>query len=338
MAWAVLAVVTAFTVLLWLRGRARIAALTDRLAELQGIVEVKESDLAELRQEAERERNIRKFGKVGTWDWVIETDELHWSDEVYALFGLNPAETRTSYSLFCDMVHPEDAQRVRYGEIGCVADGQGHDEEYRIIRLDGSVRWLRETGNVLVDASGKPVRMLGVVRDITDEKAREHAILRHAFYDPVTELPNRTHFRSRLHEVVSDAIRAGTMAALVMIELRDGDRRANDTVLKAFAARLASLAGQDAVARFDTDLFVAVFDRQSSTQEAVTRCSTLVEALSWPFEAGGEQHTPRLSAGACVFPTLADSVEALTHSADIALGRARNLGPNGFQVFPPFGG
>jgi PAS domain S-box-containing protein len=196
-----------------------LAALRARLSRLRGRLAEAEADNARLRADLERLRTSQTFSGIGTWDWQVNTETLHWSDEVYPMFGFAPGEVTPSYALFCSMVHPDDAARVRGGEIITLHSGRQHDQEYRVIWRDGTIRWLRETGDILRDAAGRPVRMIGTVRDITDDKAREQRMLHLAFHDELTGLPNRAYFRARMEDALARARRAGTLVALVFIDL-----------------------------------------------------------------------------------------------------------------------
>ena len=99
-------------------------------------------ELQRLRLSEERYKSSQNFANIGTWDWLVATDTLHWSEEVAPMFGLPPG-TQPSYSLFCDAVHPDDRTHVRENEIACEQHNQKHDVEYRVVWPGGTVRWLR---------------------------------------------------------------------------------------------------------------------------------------------------------------------------------------------------
>lgn len=134
------------------------------------------TDASELYRLSQNERRLhisQSFADIGTWDWSVDTEKLYWSPEVFAMFGFSVGEVEPSYSLFCRMVHPDDREIVRQGEIACINGEQRHDVDYRVIGRDGVTRWLRETGNIIHDTKGRPVRMMGIVRDITAQKESE---------------------------------------------------------------------------------------------------------------------------------------------------------------------
>lgn len=129
-----------------------------------------------LRRSDERLRRSQRFGEIGTWDWNIETGELYWSEFVGPLFGYSEGESDTSYAAFMAAVHPDDRGLIAAAMKQCMDEGIDYAVEHRVVWPDGSVHWLRETGDVVRNTSGKAIRMLGAVHDITPRKEAELAL------------------------------------------------------------------------------------------------------------------------------------------------------------------
>jgi len=129
-----------------------------------------------LRLSEERLERAQLAAHIGTWDWNILTGEATWTLESWRLFGHEPFSGPVSFELWLDSVHPDDrasaAEAVRAGHL----TGHYHDE-FRVVYRDGSSRRLEADGEVLL-FEGKPVRMLGTVRDITERYEAEQAQLR----------------------------------------------------------------------------------------------------------------------------------------------------------------
>jgi len=290
--------------------------------------------IARLRDELSRIHAGRSFAAFGTWDWAVGQDELHWSDEVYPMFGFAPGAVTPSYQLFCSMVHPDDSQRVRDGEIRCL-EGEGkHDTEYRVVHSDGTVRWLRETGNIVRDDQGTPVRMIGMVRDITEEKAREQKILYQAFHDALTGLPNRVYFRILLDDALARARRNHAPLALAYLDL---DRfkpindqlghHVGDKVLAELAKRLQqALRASDHVARLGGDEFVAILEASGTSAEAEAAAAKLHTAIDSPFTIDGHVLQIGVSIGIALYPIHGDTAETLLAHADQAMYEAKKAG------------
>lgn len=131
----------------------------------------------ELRDKEERLRLATESGQVGIWSLDLVTGEVVWDDYLRSLFGVSQ-DTRINYDLFRSMVHPEDAERVAQGVAIAVDCGSAYQDEFRLIRSDGSLRWTASRGSVICDESGRPVRLLGAATDITQRKHAEQEIAR----------------------------------------------------------------------------------------------------------------------------------------------------------------
>jgi PAS domain S-box-containing protein len=125
-----------------------------------------------LKRSEERYALAQRAANIGSWDWDIQTNDLHWSDQIEPIFGFGRGEFAGTYEAFLECVYPKDRQTVIDAVAACVERGDDYAIEHRIIWPDGAVRWVSEMGDVITDETGQAVRMLGVVRDIT---ARKHA-------------------------------------------------------------------------------------------------------------------------------------------------------------------
>jgi len=124
---------------------------------------------------AERLRLSQRFANTGTWEWSIETDELYWSEGIPPLFGYKSGELETSYENFIGAVHPSDRSLVKDRLKQCMEFGGEYLAEHRVVWPDGQIRWVIERGDVTRDKQGKPLKMLGIVMDIHDQKMAELA-------------------------------------------------------------------------------------------------------------------------------------------------------------------
>jgi len=300
---------------------------------VRDVSETKEVERLRLREE--RYKSSRTFANIGTWDWIVGTDQLHWSEEVAPMFGL-PNGTPASYSLFCEAVHPEDRAYVKENEDICIAQNLKHDVEYRVVWPDGSVRWLRETGNLLRDERGKLKRMIGVVRDITDQKEIEQRYRHMAYHDPLTGLPNRGLFEQRLDLAVQRATRHQAKTAVMFIDLGKF-KSINDTyghmvgdeVLVEAGSRLKSVVrGTDTVARIGGDEFVLILEDLKSLDEAENLARKVIRAFDKPMEILNHSLTIDLSIGISICPDNAATAPELIRIADKAMYAAKAAGHN----------
>jgi PAS domain S-box-containing protein len=113
--------------------------------------------------------------ELGTWDLDLTSGDpvLSWSDGYGRLFGLGPGEFPRTEAQFFELVHPDDRALVRQRFGQALGGDVRYECEFRIICPDGSVRWHLGLGRALRDETGRPIRMLGVGKDITDRKRSE---------------------------------------------------------------------------------------------------------------------------------------------------------------------
>jgi PAS domain S-box-containing protein len=123
-----------------------------------------------LKVSEERYALAQRVANIGSWDWNIINGNLKWSDTIEPMFGFGDGEFGGTYEAFLNSVHPDDRQYVIDSVNACLEKGKDYDIEHRIVWPDGTVRTVSETGNVIRDRKGKPMRMLGIVRDITERK------------------------------------------------------------------------------------------------------------------------------------------------------------------------
>ena len=127
----------------------------------------------EARRSEESLRLALDAGRCGVWDWDIAGHRLNWSEEVFAIHGIAPADFKGRIEDFTAVIHPEDAERVGAAIRQSLESREGYELEFRIVRPDGEARWIITNGRGFHDESGAPVRMLGAMLDVTDRHQAE---------------------------------------------------------------------------------------------------------------------------------------------------------------------
>lgn len=118
-------------------------------------------------------RMASEIGKVGLWDWNVETGELTWSDEHFRMEGFAVDEVVPTYEIWAERVHPDDRATAEAKIAEAMASGKDYVNEYRVTHPGGEVRWLSARGRFLFDDRGLPVRMLGAMVDTTQRRREE---------------------------------------------------------------------------------------------------------------------------------------------------------------------
>jgi len=124
--------------------------------------------------------NSQRIAQIGSWELPLENREnsntLHWSDEAYRIFGYEPGEVEITNELFFRHVHPDDRAMVQEAVRTALETKTVYTVEHRILRRDGFERVVHERGDLILDRSGKALKMIGTVQDITARKQAELAL------------------------------------------------------------------------------------------------------------------------------------------------------------------
>jgi len=130
----------------------------------------------ELRRSEASLAEAQRIAHLGNWDWDIVNNELRWSDEIYRIFGLTPQQFAATYEAFVNSVHPDDREFVKESVNQALYAHEPYSIDHRIVLPDGSERVVHEQAEVRFDAAGRPIRMIGTVHDITEQKKTEAAL------------------------------------------------------------------------------------------------------------------------------------------------------------------
>ncbi|MDX2367853.1 MAG: response regulator [Colwellia sp.] len=134
------------------------------------------TEITKLKESEDRYASSQLFANIGTWDWNIKTDELFWSENIAPLFGYKFGEVETSYSNFIRAVHPDDREKLELAIQHSITTGNKYNIEHRVVWPDGSIHWLKESGNVLLNDNGEAQHMLGVVQSLDAQKKSDEEL------------------------------------------------------------------------------------------------------------------------------------------------------------------
>ncbi len=135
------------------------------------ILNIEHSNLIKsLQKTKERLEQAERIAKLGHWELDLVTNKLYWSDEIYRIFDVNPQKFKASYEAFLDAVHPEDRERVNKAYTDSLKYKTVYDIDHRLLMKDGTVKFVNEKCKTEYDEQGTPLRSIGIVQDITDQK------------------------------------------------------------------------------------------------------------------------------------------------------------------------
>ncbi|WP_341737179.1 PAS domain-containing protein [Microcoleus sp. CAWBG640] len=124
----------------------------------------------ELRESTEQLHLALQASRMGRWNWNLQTGKIIWSENLEALFGMQPGEFDGSYEMFVARLHPDDRDRVLANIDHAIATGEDYEIEFRVVYPNGTIRWALTQGKVFYDENGQPMRMAGLDLDITERK------------------------------------------------------------------------------------------------------------------------------------------------------------------------
>lgn len=113
-------------------------------------------------------REAERLAHIGGWRWDIEPNTLAWSDELFRIYGLDPAAFQVTFDRFMERVHPEDRSHTRAVVERARRDATPFVYDHRVVRPDGSVRMLHTRGEAIPGPDGAAIRMVGSCWDVTD--------------------------------------------------------------------------------------------------------------------------------------------------------------------------
>jgi diguanylate cyclase (GGDEF)-like protein/PAS domain S-box-containing protein len=193
----------------------------------------------------------------------------------------------------------------------------------------------------LVDSKGQYRGRIWYFRDITSRKVAEERVQYLAYYDALTELPNRTLLQDRLAKALASARRRKDKVAVLFLDL-DRFKDINDSLghsvgdllLQEVAVRLKTWAReQDTVARVGGDEFLIVLTGIREVGDAAVAAERLMDAMTAEFVVRGHSLSVSCSLGISIFPEHGADSETLIKNADAAMYSAKDIGRNNFQFF-----
>ena len=290
---------------------------------------------------------LRNIPSISVQGYLQDGTTSYWNQASEQLYGYT-AEEALGGNLLDLIIPPPMRDGVRAHMQHMFATGEVIPAgELQLQRKDGTPVHVFSS-HAYIQVPGHPPEMFCIDIDISGRKAAEDEARYLAFYDALTQLPNRRLLVDRLQQVLVNGARSGLTTAVLFVDL-DNFKTLNDTrghevgdlLLKDVAQRLRScVREQDTVARLGGDEFVVVLQNLSSdAPEAAAQARTLGELilaqLRQPYELAGHEHHFTASIGVTLLNHQRDSVDEVLKQADMAMYRAKDDGRNTLRFFDP---
>ena len=301
---------------------------------------------------AEHLQRAQRIARVGSWEWDRATNRVLCSDEVFRLLGVDGPGAGASAADLIERIHEDDRRAFRRWILKVARGATAMGLDLRVRTRDGEVLHLHVLGEPL-RAEDRTVGVVGTIQDATERTHAIQQIHRLAYYDVLTELPNRSRFHEKLAETLEVARRTGKPFAIMFLDL-DQFKRINDTLghhmgddlLRVVAQRLKNVlrvGDSSDVARGKTlerdvcrqggDEFIVLLNGVSTEEQAARAATRVVDQLAQPITIASHEVFVSASIGIVLYPRDGDDLDSLLRNADIAMYHAKSEGRNRYAFY-----
>jgi diguanylate cyclase (GGDEF)-like protein/PAS domain S-box-containing protein len=311
--------------------------------QLQSEMEQREQIQKALQESKERYAIAARGSNDGLWDWNLITNDIYFSPRWKSMLGIQDDEIGDRVQEWFHRVHPDDINRLKKDISDHLKGETPHFEnEHRLLNGKEDYFWVLSRGLAVRDKEGSSIRMAGSLTDISGRKKTEEQLIQNAFYDTLTELPNRALFMDRLQMAfVHNNRNKGQFFAVLFLDL-DRFKNINDSfghlvgdeLLVLVAKRLRShIRPEDTIARFGGDEFVVLLGNIKEVTDATRIAERIHNALSEPFHLMHHELFITITIGIAVRTPEYQQPEEILRDADTAMYHAKLRGKSCYLVF-----
>lgn len=274
--------------------------------------------------------------------WDFQSDAMNFSSNWEKLFGYPPSYHGLSQQdTVYQNIHPDDVSTLKKTMLKAKNGNAFSTVEARVLSAEGRYIWCRFRATDQYDEAGTPLKAVGVITDIDEEKNTLEDLKKRAELDALTGLFNRVETEERIRRHLAG--QPDELCALFVIDVDNfkaiNDRLGHllgDAVLTELAAGIKKLTRQsDVVGRIGGDEFAIFLKDLPCVEIAEKKATSLVELFQHLFRNEKQPVEVTCSVGVAIYPRDGEKFSALYHSADLALYQAKNLGKNQVAFFDP---
>ncbi|MEE2730461.1 MAG: EAL domain-containing protein [Pseudomonadota bacterium] len=304
--------------------------------------------------------HAERIANMGSWEWDSKTGELMVSREFNRMLGFTE-DRKTSVRDVLEKLPESERLKIIRNFQQADSKHQGRITLHHRVSSDtGLGRTLRHEARFVLH-NEKDYSVYGTIHDITEEIAHKDQILQLAYYDTLTQLPNRTFFKTHLDHAIKQARQKGHLLAVILLDLDLFTRinnslghEAGDELLKKVSNRLlrtfdderctalnmhaidpqAPLENMtDKIARLEGDQFAVLVNRFKRLDDVILFVQKMLKQLVTPFTLQGNNIVLTASAGIALYPVNGLGSEMILRNADAAMHFAKSQGRNNFHFY-----
>ena len=275
------------------------------------------------------------------WEIDLITQKLFTSEKWMDVIGYSLEDIHLRKLVKCIILPEYRESLFRDVKDHIILRTPNFSTELKVKTGNGEIKWILNRGNVLYDEMGKPIKLVGAITDISNNKKTEEKIQKLAFFDTLTNLPNRAAFFTELQEEIQNSKVCGSYGAILFLDL-DNFKMVNDSLghdvgdilIQKISERLSSVIEQDdMLSRFGGDEFLILKKNLKDKAHLEVLCENILTLLENSFDLSGKQVFITASIGISVFPENGDDQASILKNADTAMYKAKESGKNKYQFY-----
>jgi diguanylate cyclase (GGDEF)-like protein len=296
-----------------------------------------------LKKRSEQLVEAQRLAKTADWSYQLGDRDVWWSPQLYELLAYDPATFTPTRDAVLSGDNLDGVERLVASQAEVIRSGKSKSVDVKINRGDGTIADVVVTSSPMTGADGRTIGFVGTMQDITERKIVEEKLEKLAYFDPLTGLANRSMFHREVNDVLTRTGRAGSQAALLLLDL-DRFKEVNDSLghasgdeLLAKVAQLISrvLGNRHFFSRLGGDEFAIVM-QAGTDRAAVERLGAeVIAAVSGSILLDRGEVSIGTSIGVAMIPGDGGNLTDLQRNADLALYCAKESGRGRLVFFEP---
>jgi diguanylate cyclase (GGDEF)-like protein/PAS domain S-box-containing protein len=310
--------------------------------ELNKRYEELKSNQEYLKEIEEMSRLAIEGSKDGIWHWKVQENKIYLSTRCKIMLGYKDEELDNKLSSWIKLIHKDDIRNFQQAmKKHLTKQIPFLNINVRMKTKVGIYKWISIRGKALFNDTNFPIRIAGSTTDITSHKKSEETVYKLAYYDNLTNLPNKTLFNLKLNNEIKKCLKYNTHIALLYMDL-DNFKSINDTFGHYFGDKLLLevakslnywLRDNISISRLGGDEFMIIISNLPNIDYARSLAEKILKSLYTPFVIDKTSVLVTASIGIVLCPSDGSDIGTLLKNADAAMYHAKSLGKNNYQLF-----
>ncbi len=269
------------------------------------------------KQLEEFDQFFNSFDHATLYIYDLKNDRTYYSKGVESLFGYTQNQFNNNGRLWTTLVHEKDQKKLQKSDE-LLFSGNKIEVDFRVIHPIDGEKWIKKVSKPVTNKDGKMIKINGQFIDITKQKELEIQLRHMAYFDDLTDLPNRKMLDRHIKKGLARSKRHNHNFTLMFIDLDDFKQvndnlghDAGDMLLKEVTSRLnTSTREEDMIARIGGDEFIVVFE-ETSQEEIENIAKRIINNVSASFIIDGHEVFVSVSIGISMYPEHGEDKETL---------------------------